>query len=179
MTASSNIEKSAAESVNLRRAVAADAGALIDLIRSIDREAPFALRAPDEALGTAEQMREMIEVADELENQLLLVAEAERALIGYLFAQGGGFRSVAGVVTVKLGVRAAWTRKGLGMRMMAEAETWARGVEIWRLELTVVTENRAAVRLYDKRGYEREGVKRNSVRIGDRLHDELMMAKLL
>ncbi len=179
MAAPPDIEQPIPASVSLRQAVDTDAGDLIGLVRSVDREASFALRAPDEVLGTADQMREMIEVAGELDNQLLLVAEADGAPIGYLFAQGGGFRSVAGVANIKLGVRAAWTGKGVGTRLMTEVEQWARAAGIWRLELTVVTENRAAVRLYERTGYEREGVRRHAVRIADRLYDELMMAKLL
>lgn len=48
-----------------------------------------------------------------------------------------------------------------------------------RLELTVVTENRAAVALYKKDGFLIEGVKKHSLMIDGKAFDEYYMVKIL
>jgi len=58
-------------------------------------------------------------------------------------------------------------------------EGWARSKGLHRLELTVDVENRRAIALYEKCGFEREGVKRHSRRIEGRYSDELYMSKLI
>jgi RimJ/RimL family protein N-acetyltransferase len=52
-------------------------------------------------------------------------------------------------------------------------------MELHRLELTVDVDNRRAIALYEKCGFEREGVKRRSRRIEGRYFDELSMSKLI
>ncbi|WP_428848894.1 GNAT family N-acetyltransferase [Terribacillus saccharophilus] len=48
-----------------------------------------------------------------------------------------------------------------------------------RLELTVITENKAGVALYKKSGFDIEGTKRNSLIINGKTYDEYCMSKLL
>ncbi len=48
--------------------------------------------------------------------------------------------------------------KGMGGRMVGEAISIARMQGFSRMELTVATENERAIRLYERYGFEREGV---------------------
>jgi len=69
--------------------------------------------------------------------------------------------------------------KGVGTRLMQEVESWARKHGIRRLYLTLISENKAAVALYRKMGYEIEGRHPASMRLGDRFVEELTMGKWL
>jgi ribosomal protein S18 acetylase RimI-like enzyme len=51
--------------------------------------------------------------------------------------------------------------KGMGGRMIGEAIKIARMQGFTRMELTVATENERAIRLYERYGFEREGVLKN------------------
>ncbi len=51
--------------------------------------------------------------------------------------------------------------KGMGGRMVGEAISIARMQGFSRMELTVATENERAIRLYERYGFEREGVLKN------------------
>jgi ribosomal protein S18 acetylase RimI-like enzyme len=78
-----------------------------------------------------------------------------------------------------IGVREDAAGRGLGRRLLDHLEQWAREAGITRLELTVMDHNTRALRLYQRQGYEVEGRRRNSLRVGGRYVDELAMAKLL
>ena len=68
---------------------------------------------------------------------------------------------------------------GVGSALMAAlldlADNWLMLV---RLELEVFTDNERAIRLYEKLGFEREGLKRMSAVRGGRYVDEYVMARI-
>jgi RimJ/RimL family protein N-acetyltransferase len=77
-------------------------------------------------------------------------------------------------------VAASHRRRGIGTALLAAAEAWARDARITKLELHVFPYNEAAVALYDRLGYEREGLRRRHYRrpTGE-LVDAILMSKLL
>jgi RimJ/RimL family protein N-acetyltransferase len=60
---------------------------------------------------------------------------------------------------------------------MQAAEEWARRAGVRKLELHVFPHNVAAIGLYEKVGYEREGFRRRQYRRGGELIDAILMAK--
>ena len=80
---------------------------------------------------------------------------------------------------VGLGVLEAHWRQGIGGALLAAAEAWAQEHDIHRIELTVRTTNVHAIRVYERAGFEREGLKRHAQRMADEYIDEYLMAKLL
>lgn len=58
-----------------------------------------------------------------------------------------------------IGVHDAWHRRGVGSRLLGTlVELADRWLNLSRLELTVFTDNAAAVALYEKHGFRREGL---------------------
>jgi ribosomal protein S18 acetylase RimI-like enzyme len=70
-------------------------------------------------------------------------------------------------------------RQGIGLALMETAEQWAREAGVRKLELHVFPHNVPAIRLYEKLGYEREGLRRGHYRRGDELIDAILMAKVV
>ncbi|WP_443089171.1 GNAT family N-acetyltransferase [Xylophilus sp.] len=68
---------------------------------------------------------------------------------------------------------------GPGHEPAAPARQWAAQAGIRRLELTVVASNRRAIALYERAGFAREGVRRQSLFIDGGYVNELHMALLL
>ena len=62
---------------------------------------------------------------------------------------------------------------------MREVDAYAKAHDLHRLELTVMETNERARSLYDSMGYVVEGIKRDSLYVGDNFVNEIMMAKLL
>lgn len=63
---------------------------------------------------------------------------------------------------------------------MTEGIAQAKTRRVHRVELTVVAENHRAIRLYEKVGFQREGLKRENYLDEDgKYHDEIEMGILL
>ena len=58
-------------------------------------------------------------------------------------------------------------------------EEWARGKGLVQLELTVECLNVNAVKLYEKCGFQIEGIREKSMKVDGEFVDEYYMAKLL
>ncbi len=79
-----------------------------------------------------------------------------------------------------MSVGAAWRNQGVGSRLMTEAMAWAKSTEaVTRIELFVYASNHAAIRLYERFGFEIEGRRRQAVRHHGELVDDLIMARLV
>jgi putative acetyltransferase len=70
-------------------------------------------------------------------------------------------------------------RRGVGRALLAAAEDWARGAGVTKIELHVFPHNGAALALYERSGYEREGYRPRHFRRGSELVDAILMAKML
>jgi len=69
--------------------------------------------------------------------------------------------------------------KGLGGKAIDFILKQARKRKIKRVDFEVVKDNKKAVKLYEKKGFKKEGVKKKSFKIGSRFHDTIVMARLL
>ncbi len=166
----------ALKGVTFRRAVPADAESFARLMAD---EEVFAglLQLP---YPTAEHWRKKLEANATAEESLNLVAVAKSEIIG----SGGLFplawtprrRHVAGL---GLSVAKGWQRRGVGTELMRRLLDYAdKWVGYLRLELTVYTDNKHAVRLYEKFGFVTEGTNRAFALRDGVLIDAFAMARL-
>jgi RimJ/RimL family protein N-acetyltransferase len=165
--------------MGIRQIREADAGAFLNLKKRLDDETSFMLFEPGERKEPIEETRNRVREVLRRDNHMIWVAEKPEGLVGYLEAVGGRVRRNRHSTYLVVGIVQAWTGKGLGTQMFTVMEEWARQKGIHRLELTVMTHNRAGIALYRKMGFEEEGVKRHSLRVAGRYVDEYVMAKLL
>jgi len=112
-------------------------------------------------------------------NQTLIVAETDDQLVGYVAVLGGHYRRNRHSAHIVIGVLAAFAGEGIGGSLLDEASSWSKGVGIHRLELTVMAHNDRAIRLYERKGFVREGTRRHALLVNGAWVDELHMAKLL
>jgi RimJ/RimL family protein N-acetyltransferase len=68
---------------------------------------------------------------------------------------------------------------GLGGKAIDFIIKQARKNKIKRVDFEVVKDNKKAIRLYGKKGFKKEGVKKNSFKIGKKFHDTIVMARML
>lgn len=57
--------------------------------------------------------------------------------------------------------------RGIGGALLDEAACWAASAGHYRLELTVMAHNERAIRLYETKGFVREGKRTHSLRVQD------------
>jgi putative acetyltransferase len=71
-------------------------------------------------------------------------------------------------------------RRGIGRALLVAAVDWARAAGVTKLELHVFPWNEPAIRLYERFGFEREGVRRGHyLRDGEEVDAILMAYRLL
>jgi RimJ/RimL family protein N-acetyltransferase len=110
----------------------------------------------------------------------VLVAEIDGELVGRLSIARDPHPASPHVADLGLMVEAAHRRRGVGTALLAAADEWARGAGVSKLELHVFPHNTPALALYEKLGWEREGLRRGHYRRDDGgLADAVLMAKFL
>ncbi len=90
---------------------------------------------------------------------LVLVAEADGAIVGELGATTHGGRAELGMEILD-----GWRGRGVGSKLMEAAIEWARGRDLDKLALQVWPHNDVAIALYKKFGFEQEGYLRGHYR---------------
>jgi RimJ/RimL family protein N-acetyltransferase len=165
--------------ISIRPATIDDGPAYRRLRERIDGESDTWGADPGERYVSDEEAQTFLQsVLAEPNSRLLLVEEGGGA-VGFLLAVAGKWRRARHAVSVDVGILASHCGRGLGERCFIELEDWARAQGIRRLELFVRESNQRARRLYEKRGFEIEGIRRGSLRIGNDYFNEVWMAKLL
>lgn len=108
-----------------------------------------------------------------------LIAKDGEEFIGYISVSFARFRKMKENAYVVLSVRSNHRGKGIGTRLMLEAEKMAYKRGIRRLELEVFAKNTGAHGLFKRLGYEEEGRKRRAAKTSDGFDDLILMAKFL
>ena len=110
-----------------------------------------------------------------------LVAELDGRLAGYIRVKPvTPLRENAHVLgIVGLAVAPGNRRRGVASALLAAAEQHARARGARKLSLRVLSSNETAMRLYERRGFQREGTLRDEFCIGGRFVDDVVMAKHL
>ncbi|OBZ15061.1 GCN5 family acetyltransferase [Bacillus sp. FJAT-27264] len=165
--------------VTLRVLHPGDAEELLNLQHRLDEESSFMLLEPDERRTTVDQLTEMLTSVGASDTSVLIGAEAEGNLVGYLSVRGGNVRRNRHSAYIVIGILRQYQGLGIGSGLFREVDSWAVENEIVRLELTVMTHNDKAVALYQKSGYSIEGTKLKSLKVDGQWVDEYYMSKLL
>lgn len=166
--------------ITVRRAKPSDARALVAHLKALTTEPGINVPlAPDEMTLTVDEERDILEDFAESPSAVMLVAIGDGELVGELSVKAiSPRRAVKHVATLGMSVRADWRRRGVGAALMTEAVAWVDTAGIVRLELYVYARNTAAIRLYEKFGFELEGRRRKFIREGDSYLDDLVMARV-
>lgn len=155
-----------------------DADVFWQMLFELDKETKYMMYEPNERTKNVNQINSLIENSTQ-GNNLLLVAENDGEIVGFLSAQRGVLNRVKHTAYIVVGIRKAFQRKGIGSRFFKDLDLWAQQNEIKRLELTVMCPNVAAKHLYEKNGFVIEGVRKNAMYVDGEYIDEFYMANLL
>lgn len=164
--------------LNIREITPDDAEKFSALIKQVEAESQFMLMEPGERNITPERQRLMLEQIEKADNSTIFVAVEKDVLVGYLIVIGEKAIRKKHSAYLVIGILEKYRGKGIGTKLFEQLNAFADNHQIGRLELTVVTENTAAVSLYKKMGFEIEGVKRKSLLVNGHLLDEYYMSKL-
>ena len=163
----------------VRAITEADFRSYYELFLKLDTETTFRLYEPGERPYDPKMFSR--ETSDFLKNPRsnIFLALEDSAPIGYLQAIGRSARRIRHVVSINIAILQAYTGKGIGAKLFTATEEWAKQIGIKRLELSVMTNNVPAQKLYERLGFVREGLKRGSMFVDGEYIDEYYMCKWL
>ena len=164
--------------VFIREAFVEDAERLHEFYEKVTSQTPYLITKPEEVLDVYSE-RQLIKMYSSMDNRLYLVAFYAANVVGMLKLAGNRRKRVKHVAELSIAVLEDFQGVGLGSTLMKLSLEWARLHGIKRVELTVIEENRRAIRLYEKFGFQVEGRLKSYARLDERFVDALLMAKLL
>jgi RimJ/RimL family protein N-acetyltransferase len=156
-----------------------DAEKYLVLLKRLDEETSFMLFEPGERKTTIDTQRQQIQKLLEDSRSIILVCEEHERLVGFIAGLGGNVARNRHSMYIVIGILQEYAGNGIGTMLFERLEHWARERGFHRLELTVMTHNERAIRLYKKMGFEVEGVKKHSLFVNGEYVDEYYMAKLI
>lgn len=155
-----------------------DAERFLNMLLELDRQTELMMYEVGERPVDVKNILSALHTVSVRES-LLLVADAGEKIVGFLGADRGQFRRNKYTAYITVGILEQYRNQGLGSTMFKQMEEWARESEIKRLELTVMCHNTQAVRLYEKRGFFIEGIRKKSLYVNKKFIDEYYMGKVL
>jgi RimJ/RimL family protein N-acetyltransferase len=159
--------------VAIRRAHEQDVDALIDLLAAVAAEGRWI--GTEVPLDTERRRQGLARAIDE-ERALLLVADTGSKLVGDLWMELASY----GVADLGMMVASGWRGRGVGSALLRAGIDWAREAGAHKVSLEVWPHNQAAIALYEKFGFEREGLRRRHYRRRNgELWDAVVMGLLL
>jgi RimJ/RimL family protein N-acetyltransferase len=159
--------------VAVRPAGPADVDGLVDMLVAVAGEGRWiGTEAPVDVERRRRRMVEDVEGSD----AIVLVAEAGGELVGQL----GLHLARYGVADLGMLVAEGWRGRGVGAALLAEAVDRARKAGAHKIALQVWPHNTAALALYERFGFQREGyLRRHYRRRSGELWDAVVMGLLL
>jgi RimJ/RimL family protein N-acetyltransferase len=165
---------------HIRPATADDAEQIIALMKVLadERDNSMSFSSADEYTYTLEQERELLTHYANSDHRLWLVAQSAGQIIGYVSVNEGR-RCFSRTVSLAIAVAHEWRQQGVGTALMQAMIEWCRAnSNIKHLELDVFTNNPCAIHVYEKLGFEREGISRAEAYKHGEYLDSLKMAML-
>jgi RimJ/RimL family protein N-acetyltransferase len=163
------------EGLVIRPAQPRDADAVAALARAVSAEPEGWLLTIDSWRSSSDERR-YLRALRRHPDAVVLVAELDGRLVGRLSLARDPHPASRHVADLGLMVAKSFRRQGIGRALLAAAVKWARENGITKLELHVFPHNEAAIRLYERFGFEREGFRRRHYRRDGEEVDAVLMA---
>ncbi|MDA8441598.1 MAG: GNAT family protein [Peptococcaceae bacterium] len=108
-----------------------------------------------------------------------IVAVDQDKVVGFILLVRGGLHSVRHTCDLGMSLLPEYREKGIGSRLLQAAIDWTRQHGMDKIYCSTFNTNHRAVRLYEKFGFEREGVRRKQYKIAGEYVDQILFGKLL
>lgn len=164
------------KSVTIRRAEIDDAEKLLRCIKTYVPQSEYIPKLAQEIELTIEQEKDWINLFLTSENSLLLIAEFDNEIIGNIDLTGSRRKMMQHTAVIGIGMLQDWRNSGLGTILLKSAIEWAKENSILEiLWLQVYTDNKLGLALYQKMGFEENGIMKNFFKHDGKYFDNLTM----
>ncbi|MBZ5202350.1 GNAT family N-acetyltransferase [Planomicrobium chinense] len=164
----------------IRPAQVGDAAQLSEVRLQIDGETENMDREKGEGFIDIAGFERLIEEDANHPRNLFLVAESQGRILGFSRCEGSHLKRSMHKVEFGVGVLKEYWGHSIGRNLLNESIGWAKSNGIKKIVLYVLEENQKAVALYEKMGFETEGILKNDKFLSDgKFHHTLIMGNLL
>ena len=160
----------------IRRAEPGDAAALVSLARAVGREPGGWLITTTDWRSEGDERRYLKALRRHPHAAVYVAVSDGGEVVGRLSIARDQHPASAHVADLGLMVDAGWRRRGIGTGLLRAAVDWARERGVQKLELHVFPYNEAAIALYERFGFAREGYRKRHYRRPDGYVDAILMA---
>lgn len=155
------------DTITIREAQVEDAKALNQLIRTYLQDSDYIPLEVEEFTKTEEETKQWITSLQQASNSLLLVVEHNGQFIGNIDVTGNSRKALQHTAILGMGILKSWRGCGLGTLLVQHVIDWAKSANCLEiLWLQVYAENKAAVALYHKHGFEIMGRMPEFIKVG-------------
>ena len=166
--------------VVIREAIPDDAGMLIEVTKIIGGETDLLVMNEEGMALEEEELAYQLARLYESENNSLFVALINTQIVGVASVRAETNFRVSHIGEVGISILQSYWGLGLGHLLMEELILWAQeGKIIRRLELTVQNRNHRAIHLYEKFGFQTEGILARGARLDDGQFLDVRLMSLL
>jgi RimJ/RimL family protein N-acetyltransferase len=159
----------------VRPAQPGDAAALVGLAETVGSEPEGWLISESRWRSVGDERRYLRAVRRHAD-AAVFVAETAEGIVGRLSVARDPHPASRHVADLGLMVAATVRRRGIGWALLEQAAQWAREAGVLKLELHVFPYNEPAIRLYERFGFVREGLRHGHYRRGGEYVDAILMA---
>ena len=161
--------------IAIRPADPSDAPELVALAAAVGQEPGGWLLTTETWRPVADERRYLKAVRRHADAAVYLALDGER-IVGRLSLARDPHPASPHVADLGLMVAATHRRRGIGTALLEAAVSWAKGSGVSKLELHVFPWNEPAIELYERFGFEREGLRRGHYLRNGEAVDALLMA---
>lgn len=163
----------------IRSAREKDAGALSQVRLQIDGETEYLDREKGEAFIDEDGFRHLIQSDSRKDKNLFLVAEANSEIVGFSRCEGTTLKRQAHKVEFGICILQAYWGYGIGRNLLNKTIEWADNSQIKKITLKVLETNSKAIALYEKFGFQTEGILRNDKLLSDgKYYNTIVMGRI-
>ena len=176
-----SIKDKLGRTVILRNARPEDSAALIEYLRTTSAETPYLIREPEEITITEEQENKFIQAKIDAERELMLVAFIDGKHIGNCSLMSNApYKRYNHRCDVAIALYKEFCGCGIGKAMLQTVLDVAKNIGYEQAELEVMAENKYAIAMYEKLGFEKFGTFPDNMKYADGAYMDAywMMKKL-
>ncbi|WP_426980093.1 N-acetyltransferase family protein [Bacillus pseudomycoides] len=151
----------------IRSAMDKDAKELSELRLQIDGETENLDREKGEAFIGTSGFEHIIKDDTDKPRNLFLVAEVNNRIVGFSRCEGVYLKRFTHKVEFGVCVLKEFWGYGIGKNLLKEYMSWADANGIKKMTLNVLETNGKAIKLYERLGFEIEGILKNDKRLAD------------
>lgn len=157
-----------------------DAKDYLELAHSILEENIFSLTQKSELNMSVEQEAAWLKENLENPNHLVLVAEVEGKIVGQLDFSNGHRERIEHTGDFGMGIHQSFRGLGIGQALLGQLIEWAKKhAIIEKINLQVHETNFNAVSLYQKMGFQKEGIRLKELKYPNHYVNSVLMAKFV